>query len=812
MEQSSEKCRLDQEVFHRLYDLLPCGICIAEADDSGSVVFVNREMAAMYGCVSEQAFLTLIGGTIFGLSIEDDLPIPVSRKEGTGSELFRFSYYTADRHMRAADGLFRVIAEKGKTYLLLQVMNWQTQMQSRVSDALTGLPGVTVFYKQALDLARSKAGEGSFAQYCPVWFNIANFRGFNREYGIAAGNRCLVHTADVLRKTFPDGLFSRTDADNFMGLLAREDLEEKIDEVCAAVNLYMGKRSCSLKAGIVKYDRVVSSDVIRHSFDMARIACESIKNDGEHSYAVFRREMREKLEMRQFILDHLDQALEEGYIKIFYQPVVRTLSGKVCSFEALARWEDPQKGMISPAVFVPVLERARRIGRLDQYMIEHVVLSLHNLLASGVHVVPVSLNLSQLDFDLIQPLKCLNQACERYQVPHSFLYIEITETVVAENRERMAAIIRNFQDAGYQVWLDDFGSDYSSLKSLNRFSFNLIKMDMEFFRYFDERSRSIVTSIVTMAKRLGMHTLAEGVETREQADFLKEIGCERIQGYYYSRPVQGSVVRSTMGERNLQIESTLEESMYGKAGLEDLVTSEPGALVLFENHTLRILSCNDAFRHELESAGIDSELEVSRTVSERTQLHYQKLLLYLNHVYDGEAQPFVLVVNGNYMRIQASFVSGIQNCWVARVHILNVSLNQDTDKIRRDDYAIRNMALLFDGIYFLNLAEDVIEVDACTHPKVSPGTVFHGIRDSFVSYCGELIHLEDQERFLDFIDEDHLLSRAASSERGFLSEAFRVRRERRNICGRERCDEGVHPFRRHSSVLEGLTGQIYWYQ
>ncbi|MCC6095161.1 MAG: EAL domain-containing protein, partial [Eubacterium sp.] len=366
-------CKLDQEVFHRLYDLLPCGICIAEADDSGSIVFVNREMVAMYGCASEDAFLSLTGGTIPGLSGEEDLPIPVSREEGTGSELFRFSYYTADRHMRAADGIFRVIQEGGRPYLLLQVMNWQIEMQSRVYDALTGLPGVTKVYKQALDLARRNAGDGSFAQYCPVWFNIANFRGFNREYGTEAGNRCLAHTASVLQRTFPDGIFSRTEADNFIGLLRREGLEEKIDEVCASVDLYMGKRSCSLKAGIVKYDTVVPADVIRRSFDMARIACESVKNDGEHSYAVFRREMQEKLEMRQFILDHLDQALEEGHIKIYYQPVVRTLSGKVCSFEALARWEDPQKGMISPSVFVPVLERARRIGRLDQYMIEHVV-------------------------------------------------------------------------------------------------------------------------------------------------------------------------------------------------------------------------------------------------------------------------------------------------------------------------------------------------------------------------------------------------------------------------------------------------------
>ena len=143
-------------------------------------------------------------------------------------------------------------------------------------------------------------------------------------------------------------------------------------------------------------------------------------------------------------------------------------------------------------------------------------------------ILPVSVNFSRLDFDLINPIGLLKETLDQYGLPHSCIHVEITETIMAWDRDRLIKIIRDFHEAGFEVWLDDFGSDYSSLKSLHYYPFDVLKIDLEFFRNFNERGRKIITSVVMMAKSLGMYTLAEGVETEQQLEFLRTINCGRI--------------------------------------------------------------------------------------------------------------------------------------------------------------------------------------------------------------------------------------------------------------------------------------------
>lgn len=761
--------------FHQFYDDMIHGICIVRTDGTDAIVYANKRMLAMYDCQTEKEFLALAEGHVQGLFFEGNDQLDWKAFLTTGGNA-HVTYQTLQKHVRSAECVFRPVTFGSQTYILVQMMNLQVALQERNVDDLTGFPAVSRFYQEALELARKKLEDGSFTQICPVRFNIANFRGFNREYGIDAGDRCLGYAAAQLKRVFPDGLFSRADADNFVALLPRKDLQDKIDEVCTAVNHYLGQRSFAMKAGIVVFDSDASSDVIRHSFDMAKIACDSIKNDGEHSWAVFRKEMERQLEMRRFVLDHFDQALEKGYIKVYYQPVIRTFSGRMCSAEALARWEDPQLGMISPEIFVPVLEHARRIGRLDQYMIEHTVQSLHDMLASGRAAVPVSLNLSQLDFDLIQPLKCLNEACAKYQVPHHYFHVEITERVLAENQQHMASIIRGFHEDGYEVWLDDFGSAYSSLKSLNRFSFNLIKLDMDFFRSFDARSRDIITSIVSMAKRLGIHTLAEGVETQEHLDFLKEIGCERIQGYYYSAPVPLLSLGDVLARKMVTLETGLEASVYSRAGLQDIIDNDPSALFLCENGTVRMLAGNAAFRQELKEIGISISDAQNGTLLAGNHTAKQRIMQYLKSVFSGPEEPYLFVDNGHYLRLQAEFVSGVSGFWVFRASLLNLSLEDQMAGSQQERYLMQT-GPLFDGMYLMDLQKNEIRVIQCVHPRVPLGQVFPDIAESMASFSNELVHLDDQERFLKFISIAHLDAALPASPSGYIQDVFRIRRE-----------------------------------
>lgn len=764
---------IDKEELHRYYDKLPIGLCIVHAGGKETILFANREACLLYDCLTEEEFVSLTGGTFRGMTSEDG----ISLSSVVGQTTLHFQYLSASHHLREADCIVTLDEIGGQNAYFLHLFSRQMELANSVSDELTGFLGGNDFFTAAIGRAKAAKDNGDFLGYCPVCFNVANFRGFNRENGMEAGNRLLSYIAQTLQKTFPEGLFGHTNADTFFAILPRDGLEGRIDETCALVNRYIGARSSALKAGVVKFDHGVPEEVIRHSFDMAKIACNSAKNDGEHSYVVFTREMEERLEKKQYILEHFDLALKEGYIKLYYQPVVRTLSGKVSSFEALARWEDPERGMLMPGVFIPVLESARRIGRLDAYMIDHVVQSLHERLHSGLHLVPISLNLSQLDFDLIDPLKCLEEAVTNYQVPRKYIHIEITESGLAENRIQMARTIKAIHDAGYEVWLDDFGAEYSSLNALHAYCFDLIKLDMGFFQNFDEKSRDIITGIVMMAKRLGMHVLAEGVENGEQLAFLKEIGCERIQGYYYGKPMPIASARAELGRKHILLENDLERSVYGVAGLVDIVSQTPIGLCLRENGTSRMLCANPAFLDELKTVDIQSLDGLNRLLAVRNAPISRKLGYFMDQVFAGTVATTTFVDNGQYLRMSATKLGGVRDFWIGKESLTNISFDQETEKSQRSDAIFRNVAQFFDGVYFLDLQKDEIEVVECVHPKVRPGSVFSGISSSFAAYSSELVHMDDQKRFLSFVDGKHLYRAADASGRGYAQDLFRIRRE-----------------------------------
>ena len=235
------------------------------------------------------------------------------------------------------------------------------------------------------------------------------------------------------------------------------------------------------------------------------------------------------------MISHIDDAIANGYIKIYYQPVVRTITETFCGMEALARWIDPQYGFLNPGVFIGALEDSRQIHKLDSHVVELVCKEMRTELDNGRPMVPVSFNLSRLDFVGCNIFEVVERALAQYGIDHELIRVEITESIMASDTYIQREIER-FRLAGYEVWMDDFGSGYSSLNTLKDYKFDELKIDMAFLSNLNDISRIIISSMVRMAKCLGLKTLAEGVETQEQMDFLKEIGCEKAQGYYYGKP------------------------------------------------------------------------------------------------------------------------------------------------------------------------------------------------------------------------------------------------------------------------------------
>ena len=327
-------------------------------------------------------------------------------------------------------------------------------------------------------------------------------------------------------------------------------------------------------------------------------------------------EMRERMMLKQHIISTIDEAVANGYIRVFYQPVVHVVSGKLCGYEGLARWIDPVYGFLSPVDFIGTLEEVRQIHKLDSFMVRQICADTRRQLDEGRVVVPTSVNLSQLDFAMADMVSVVDDAVRSNGLSEEYLHVEITESAIDE--QHIHRELKRFREKGYQLWMDDFGSGYSSLNVLKDFDFDVLKVDMRFLKDFDTnpRSRVILKNIMNMAKELGIQTLMEGVESEEVMEFLRQTGCEKAQGYLYGKPmpieetyslgieVEDETMRDycdAIAMVNLLSQTPLRTG-WNSIG-EDVVSTNalPLAIMEFDGSRIHFLMANDNFRKIFKS-------------------------------------------------------------------------------------------------------------------------------------------------------------------------------------------------------------------
>lgn len=703
--------RLDQDRYHEFYDEMDGGICIIQADESEQILFVNRTVPELYGCRDEAEFYERTGGTFAGMTKESDRePLSLHVVRGARYSTWYYQIPEAGGAIRPAQMLITCAVRENTPVYLCQIFTEAMHKASLMSDGLTGLPGVKEFTASSLDLLRTKRGEKTLGDWCCLYFNITNFRSFNRAYGVETGDRFIKRIAETLQACFPDGFIGHLSADNFAAIVRRTEANAGIRRVTEEIQGGIRSKSIQLKTGIYLPEEGADDDTLKAALDRARLACDSISQDATQDAAVYSSRMQEESEKRTYLLNHFESALAEGDIHVYYQPVVRTLTGKLCGFEALARWEDPEKGMISPAEFVPLLEEVRLIGKLDAYIIENVCRLLHERLQNGHQILPVSVNLSKLDFELIHPLELLVSLMDRYDLPRESIHVEITETVMAWDREKLVGIIRDFHAAGFEVWLDDFGSEYSSLNALHYFQFDVLKIDMEFFRNFDERGRKIIRSVVMMAKSLGILTLAEGVENAQQLEFLKRVDCGRIQGWYYGKPEPFAVVMERMTRRGITSETTMERRIFSRVGLVNTVTEKPVAIFRFDGKIPTLLTANEVYLNVLRATGTLDQKMANGNLASGAWGPQKKICSFLQKVFDGRAKSMTYVDNGHYIMVSAEKIAGTRELWYGKASLVDLGEEGGVSQARLLDNLYRNVLDIFDGIYYLDYDHDKIHV------------------------------------------------------------------------------------------------------
>ena len=419
--------------------------------------------------------------------------------------------------------------------MFLRSLRKESLYRKNYYDPLTGLPNMAYFLELAYLGKLRLLSQGIYPVL--LFFDLNGMKYYNAQYGFEEGDKLLKGFARILARHFSNESCSRFAQDHFAAYTNEETAEEALQQIFEEASRLNDGKSLPVRVGIYRESMAPVDPAV--AFDRAKYACDANRGAYKSEFYYFDEDMLAEANMRQYIINHLDQALEEKWIKVYYQPIVRAANGKVCDEEALARWADPVKGMLSPTAFIPVLESAQLIYKLDLYVLDQILEKKKYMKAQGLYIVPESLNLSRADFDSCDIVEEVRKRVDASGIPRDRLTIEITESTIGRDFEFMKEQVRRFRELGFQVWMDDFGSGYSSLDTLQDIRFDLIKFDMRFMQQFEEgeESKIILTELVRMAGGLGIDTLAEGVETKEQADFLREIGCNKLQGYYFCNPI-----------------------------------------------------------------------------------------------------------------------------------------------------------------------------------------------------------------------------------------------------------------------------------
>ena len=400
-------------------------------------------------------------------------------------------------------------------------------------DVLTDLHTFSYFVRE-VDLYQTVTS-GQKKDRIILYMNIGDFKLYNDQKGFVAGNEFLKNIGKVLEKHFPDAIISRQSDDHYAIFASTNNYQDNINNAHQEI-LHLDK-DIEVEAFFGGYIVTKDSEDARRMVDKARYACSVISEKRNKVYLEYDLDMHKGYHLMQYVIHNVDKAAENDWIKPYYQPVVRSTDGKLCGVEALARWEDPKYGFLSPGQFIPTLEATKLVHKVDAHIIEYVCRDIRFLLDNDLPAVPVSINFSRLDFELMDAVGILDDYVSRYNIPKDLLHVEITESALMDDTSLLPKAVKALKDKGYALWLDDFGSGYSSLNVLKDYEFDVIKIDMVFLRNFEGnlKSKVIIGSIMSMAKALGMDTLCEGVETEEQRDFLKSINCERLQGYLFGR-------------------------------------------------------------------------------------------------------------------------------------------------------------------------------------------------------------------------------------------------------------------------------------
>lgn len=642
-------------------------------------------------------------------------------------------------------------------------------------DPLTGLASIREFQF----ISPNSIDEISSSGKSPavIFFDLVGMKAFNLRFGFDEGDNLLVAFSNILIEKFGKKNCCRFGSDQFAVISSTECIENEIKNLFSLLTKANSGKTLKVRAGI--YALSHDDENITYAIDKAKMAADVNKSANESRVIWFNEKMSSDYLLKEYVISHLDQAIERGWIKVYLQPVIRTLTGKLCSFEALARWDDPTYGFLQPNQFISVLENNGLSFKLDMAIARRAAHNLRALIDEGKQVVPISLNFSRYDFSLGDPVRGIEGILKEFDMPSDLFFVEITESAVIKDYALMRSMIERFNEIGIEVWMDDYGSGYSSLNVLKDFNFSEIKIDMEFLRKLNKRSQIIISQTIIMAKKLGIHTLAEGVETQEQFEFLKQIGCEKIQGYLFGAPMSFADIDRYLDKKGLECESRSVSAFYDQAGLVDLSGDKPSALFLYgKDKRFVLLKENEAYKKVISSDGIsDADAIRINMNSSDSVLGRRFRNLAKRAIVNGVEERMAFVARDHYYMFTFEQVIRNRNYSLLLAHIDAVNYDFEYKQNQMLDNTLRNIISIFDSIYLIDMRNDSRTVIVSDLPSEKSGDVLYGLKKFYEDYHVRYVYPDDQARYRQFTTKEFLIENINKYKRGFYEDSFRMRKE-----------------------------------
>ncbi len=689
--------------FDRIPTNLPGGFFVYRVAGNEELCFADQNVLKIFGCDTMEELRTLTGNSFRGMVSPEDLEkveqeihtqtiendsrhdyvyYRVITKYGETKYVEDFGHLVSDDDGDSFFYVFIVEVDRER-YQELQRSDWEKRVGYRHGEphnALTGIHAEHEFYakcEQCLSEVR--------INWLLVAIDLQNFKLFNEWYGREAGDRVL---SDIGRELGviaeqQEGVAGYLGADDFAllvpaGYFDADDLYHRIHNIVINHGASVG----FLPVIGASYSRGVESAY--SLYDQASLARQEAKNDAKAHIKFFSQAMVSRVEEDHRVLSEFKEALANGEITFYLQPQCHSANGQILGAEALARWIKPDGRLIPPYSFIPTLERYGFIPDLDKAIWEEVCKWSRKILDEGKPLVPVSVNISPVDIFTMDVPGCLQRLVKQYDLPKEAIKLEITESAYSEGSEKIRSTVQKFRDMGFVVLMDDFGSGFSSLNMLRELNVDIIKLDAYFLRMEKNNERKgmhIIESVVNMAKTMSMPIIVEGVETKEQLEYLMGLGIRYIQGYYFYKPMSTEAFEALISEENkvdssgfvfkaneeFRMREFLNDTVYSDSMLNHIIG--PAAIYSLHGDNIDIVRFNQMFYQAVSVPDFHAKrLGIQRYMPED---EVPELFKALKRAYDDR-------LNGSSSMLTFKKIDGSAACF----HIHFYYLNEDGEQRR----------------------------------------------------------------------------------------------------------------------------------